>query len=1239
MTSKISPSLSGASSLEDSKAAVVIVEIIRAHDLITEDIKDIIERAPRCCGGGKATLPFALCRIGAKSSTWEEKGELNEVFEWKTVAGDDSDNPRWNSTFFIDISAFLNTNNLKNEELELQIQVWDNRGIDTLIGNAFIDLNANAMKIYHPLFSSGIVGTVCVKISSTSESVISQQSGVQVNGFRVLGTKHGVIGSIMKTIVSAVCCKFVPVDKLSVELSELQLPLTKDDMHNSPQYWYDLLRQNDREEQRAILEEVYDGQTSRFFGSRLLITHKDVAKHLEQYCELMAHKKIYRKNDVGLFRFCDTFWTEHHPPYMTLNCKVEDHRILRKNFQVLFESHCWNSSDIKNHAYDFLKKLWSSGRALNLQPINNDMNCWVTMYFNSMFLNIEQSYDQARNESKYYSHMKNMSLFDIAPPPLRARFEVTTDYENTINFINDKKARMRRILQQKFLAADAHEISLTVSAVLDTMVFAGGASVPKLLSGVLAALYSRHSDVPFSEEQRQRIKRERGHSLLIMIYELLRSYPLVVGIPFYETGMQEQREERQLLCIATALQDFRVWGRDAQEFRMRDMSAYTDERIFFPFAENCVHPSDAAAGLLGEKARHPDSRSCPGKSMALAMVVGFTEAMLDLEVEGQFFVDVPPVLQRKGDFYCTDGRFSPAWPLGQAMLSVRDAWNAVNFSGKNLLLHMREEQRIELLQRVRVPGNNLFNKVDPVTRFFVTLYKKKCDFFRGDSHRAAEYVSMPKAQCQLTFQSPVGIPSIKVPVVCEDDPPKTIIDELKGHIKASGIRFVGDILSMADNDPIYFESPQEGIACFYDTFLKDEKYSVDKCYSEEVFDDLESDNAMVQIAFLGLGQVHLKFLRIEFGRMIFEVDTTSLATYEVRPSMSSYGARAIFSCDAKEVPPVPQIDSIYVSYLKSTIKPSDAHWERAKWVWKQSLAVFITVGDHLAKTHLVVSNIASVAARTTLPANHIIRRLLKIFLAYGDTVNSLSCAILLPEYQLLHRASSFTFSSLTAALKDLYDSFKFQPFPEYLQEKNIPVSVQNLMPIFTDAPLTWSALHNYFSKCINAAYKTEYDVQTDNDVVTFWNAVNSRVGTGEGTSYGLPSTVSRSSLISYLTHVAFNGTAWHELVGTIEQYCTTPQGLLLKLRDNDRVEADVQAYLQTLVMMAMTTVPRQPKLLESWAHLLQDDDAQRDAHSQLHAELLAISAQIDNANKALSAARPRLCNIFNPKMFETSVSV
>ena len=113
----------------------------------------------------------------------------------------------------------------------------------------------------------------------------------------------------------------------------------------------------------------------------------------------------------------------------------------------------------------------------------------------------------------------------------------------------------------------------------------------------------------------------------------------------------------------------------------------------------------------------------------------------------------------------------------------------------------------------------------------------------------------------------------------------------------------------------------------------------------------------------------------------------------------------------------------------------------------------------------------------------------------------------------------------------------------------------------------------FFTSYINFFYNNE-NVTSDEELMSFWECIDLRgnLWTPSETPwrYGLP-TLNKESLADYLSHVAFNVTAWHEHVGTILHYLlpsSVGMGMGLKIRPG-KEEKDVQVcsrYLQSFTL-------------------------------------------------------------------------
>ena len=133
------------------------------------------------------------------------------------------------------------------------------------------------------------------------------------------------------------------------------------------------------------------------------------------------------------------------------------------------------------------------------------------------------------------------------------------------------------------------EVDILARAVMDSITFAGGLSVPMWINAGAAVWWSTSEygvnvDLPDLE-------------LTPFLFEVARTFPLVNSVPFQRDGRAYQ------VSLRRALSDPLVWD-EPNQFRIRPLEHY--ERSFLGFAE----PAEGTGGR---------SRSCPGRSLAFAM--------------------------------------------------------------------------------------------------------------------------------------------------------------------------------------------------------------------------------------------------------------------------------------------------------------------------------------------------------------------------------------------------------------------------------------------------------------------------------------------------------------------------------------------------------------------------------------------------------------------------------------------
>ena len=98
---------------------------------------------------------------------------------------------------------------------------------------------------------------------------------------------------------------------------------------------------------------------------------------------------------------------------------------------------------------------------------------------------------------------------------------------------------------------------------------------------------------------------------------------------------------------------------------------------------------------------------------------------------------------------------------------------------------------------------------------------------------------------------------------------------------------------------------------------------------------------------------------------------------------------------------------------------------------------------------------------------------------------------------------------------------------------------------------------------------------------------------------------------------------------------------LLNQIPNSNLILSIKAVVQDLLLMALTSM-RNPQIMSNWKHLLPNHPEVHRLHDKLMDDLQKIVEEVDTMNATAgpnNAARPRVCQTFNPRYLETSVSL
>lgn len=362
--------------------------------------------------------------------------------------------------------------------------------------------------------------------------------------------------------------------------------------------------------------------------------HSYVKSEMAKMPKLQYEGKIWRGNELGFIISNEKFTNEEiKPRSILLGSTVDQHIIIRPILDSFFgkcEGECLNmvkdevnkvlsqetlavQKDLKVMVHKILMKTifgysftaipWDINEFIDTQTSYTTLSTLTQMVTDSVG-NVIETFTKTKEKLNNYYHQLKV-LVEQYPERFAVDFD-TADCGETLN--NGKK--------------DRNCVSQVANAMLDTLLAAGGLSVPGALSTGLFVLYgdleSANSNNKFSGIFPAGASDSlNDNNAKEFYYESMRFFAPVVGLPqwtkfparaFDDSASQVAGGTRKILNLALANKDPNAWGSDAHQFRVRTMSEYHELFVgFADFAKN----DNVAGGKM--------NRVCPGKGLAVAI--------------------------------------------------------------------------------------------------------------------------------------------------------------------------------------------------------------------------------------------------------------------------------------------------------------------------------------------------------------------------------------------------------------------------------------------------------------------------------------------------------------------------------------------------------------------------------------------------------------------------------------------
>jgi hypothetical protein len=393
--------------------------------------------------------------------------------------------------------------------------------------------------------------------------------------------------------------------------------------------------------------------------------------------------------------------------------------------------------------------------------------------------------------------------------------------------------------------------------------------------------------------------------------------------------------------------------------------------------------------------------------------------------------------------------------------------------------------------------------------------------------------------------------------------------------------------------------------------------------------DPTSDQVLRWWVFSGFGALELHRLDEQTAQseQVNGQTPTFVSSYEflkdlpVRPGLAGYGGAVYLDR---------QGNILKMKLRGKDVFPTDGKaWEAAKFAYRSTSMVWVTLYDHLFFSHYSVSNSGVLATINNLPIDNPLRLLLKPFLFRTAAINNGGADSLLPKGSSFFRASGFTWEGMEEAYSLMLNRVALKPLPDLLRERGIDRASlsalpEDIFPFGRDGELYWNSLNGFSADILHHAPAFR-NIEKNDAVKAWWEQMN-------GTLRFSPSDLSTDRMATFLTQFFYTVSAFHSWVGHVTPYVKDPSIAAGKLFP-DAVMANQQNSAELGVIASITGLPT-PSLLGDFSHLMPDDYS-RGSLNRLHENLLQVGQEIQQRN----ARRDIALRAFLPEELNLSVAI
>jgi len=416
-------------------------------------------------------------------------------------------------------------------------------------------------------------------------------------------------------------------------------------------------------------------------------------------------------------------------------------------------------------------------------------------------------------------------------------------------------------------------------------------------------------------------------------------------------------------------------------------------------------------------------------------------------------------------------------------------------------------------------------------------------------------------------------------------------------------------------------------------------------------DDRFSDGALTDLVFGGVGQHRLQRLGCEgcptrpaqvSSEARFAVLLNFAASLDVRPGFAKLGADAYFDSAGRILaivragkawtPSSPLgTEPICTGFLYWRRCTANVGWQHAKLAFRGTLMAVVTFVDHLYSLHFTLGNALVTANVEEVPPAHPLRRLLTPFGFRTEAINLQAASALVPEGQLVHRASPLS----TRGIGQVFDHARQQSErvawatvrQRHWLGGTVDPSPTAPLPFVEDGDDYFGAVKTFVHGYLEHHFSGD-TCAADEHVANWYARVNSLMPRRD-----LPA-LTCAALEEVVATFVWYVSAMHNHVGTIAAEVEDPCFAPWAWREGELCGPPRSFFIQAITMMA--TSLEQPRIMEDYTHLF-DDDASKGLWRGFTEGLRQVGARVAQRNAGPGRRRPFLS--FATDRIETAVSI